>query len=71
MSDSHATPDHARDERLARDLTTAAAALQQAIHAAVEAGLKVDVAVENMHHVGHHYPEPLVEVTAERVIRLA
>ena len=38
--------------------------------AAVEAGLKVTVKVENMHHVGHHHPEPLVEVMAERVIRL-
>ncbi len=70
MNDSHATLDRARDERLALDLTTTAAALQQAIHAAVEAGLKVDVAVENMHHVGPHYPEPLVEVTAERILRL-
>jgi len=70
MSDSIAAPDLKQDERLADDLTSAAAALQQAIHTAVEAGLKVTVEVESMHHVGHHYSEPLVEVTAERVIRL-
>lgn len=71
MSDSPSLPNQERDEHLARELTTAAAAMQQTIHAAVEAGLKVVVVVENMHHVGHHYPEPLVEVTAERVIKLA
>jgi hypothetical protein len=49
---------------------SAAAVLQQTIHNAVEAGLKVTVQVESMHHVGHHHPEPLVELTAERVIRL-
>ena len=70
MSASPSPPDLERDEQLARALTTAAAALQQSIHAAVEAGLKVVVEVERMHHVGHHYPEPLVEVKAERVIRL-
>jgi len=70
MRDSSSAPDLERDEHLARDLTSAAAGLQQAIHAAVEAGLKVSVQVESMHHVGHLHPEPLVEVTAERVIRL-
>ena len=70
MSDSPSAPDLERDEKLARDLTSTAAALQQAIHRAVAAGLKVSVEVESMHHVGHHYPEPLVEVTAARVIQL-
>lgn len=70
MSDSSSALDRERDERLARDLGNAAASLQRAIHAAVEAGLKVTVEIESMHHVGRHYPEPLVEVTTERVIRL-
>lgn len=71
MSHSPTAPDLERDECLARDLTNAAAALHQAIHAAVEAGLKVTVQVERMHHVGHHHPEPLVEIGVERVITLA
>jgi hypothetical protein len=71
MSDSPSAPDLERDQRLARDLTSAASALQRAIHSAVEAGLKVTVEVESMHHVGHHHPEPLVEIMAERVIKLA
>lgn len=71
MSDVRPKPDNERDEHLAAELKTAAASLQQAIHTAIEAGLKVTVAVEDMHHVGHHYPEPLVEVTVERVIRLS
>jgi hypothetical protein len=71
MSDSPSTPDLERDQCLARDLTSAASALQRAIHSAVEAGLKVTVKVESMHHVGHHHPEPLVEIMAERVIKLA
>jgi len=58
------------DEALAAEVVRAAAALQQAIHRAVEAGLKVGVEVESMHQVGHHYPEPLVEVEVERVIKL-
>lgn len=70
MSDSPSAPDLERDEHLALELTSAAAAMQQAIHAAVEAGLKVTVEVESLHHAGHHLPEPLVEVMAERVIRL-
>lgn len=71
MTNSPSAPDLEQDERLARDLSSAAAVLQQAIHAAVEAGLKVGVAVEAMHHVGPHHPEPLVEITVERVIRLS
>ncbi|MEA3277537.1 MAG: hypothetical protein U9Q81_20085 [Pseudomonadota bacterium] len=70
MSDSQDAFDHERDERLAHDLTQAAAEMQQAIHAAVEAGLKVTLTVEAMHHVGHHYPEPLLEVEVERIIKL-
>ncbi len=70
MSDSVSRPDLERDERLARDVEKAAAALQQAVHTAVEAGLKVTVEVESMHHVGHHHAEPLVEVSVERVIKL-
>jgi len=70
MSDFSSAPDLEGDQQLARDLTSAAAALQKIIHSAVEAGLKVSVEVESMHHVGHHHPEPLVEVMAERVIRL-
>jgi hypothetical protein len=71
MSDSPSAPDLERDQRLARDLTSAASVLQRAIHSAVEAGLKVTVEVESMHHVGHHHPEPLVAIMAERVIKLA
>jgi len=71
MSDSISTAGRERDERLARELTNAATKLQQAIHTAVEAGLKVTVDVETMHHVGHHYPEPLVEIMVERVIKLS
>lgn len=58
------------DEALAQEIVRAAAALQQAIHRAVEAGLRVDVDVETMHQVGRHHPEPLVEVAVERVIKL-
>ncbi|MGA7982464.1 MAG: hypothetical protein WCA32_19860 [Chromatiaceae bacterium] len=71
MSEAQKNPDHEHDERLAHDLTMAAAELQQAIHAAVLAGLKVTLKVETMHHVGHHHPEPLVEVEVERVIKFA
>jgi hypothetical protein len=71
MSEAQKKPDQEHDERLARELTMAAAELQRAIHAAVLGGLKVTLAVESMHHVGHHYPEPLVEVEVERVIKLA
>jgi len=71
MSDLPTVSELERDQLLARDLTSAAASLQKAIHAAVEAGLKVTVEVESMHHVGHHHPEPLVEVRAERVIKLS
>jgi hypothetical protein len=70
MSGSYNLPDRQLDARLAHDLENAAAALQQTIHAAVEAGLKVSVRVEAMQHIGHHYAEPLVEVQVERVIRL-
>jgi hypothetical protein len=70
MSDLPSVPELQRDQQLARDLTSAVATLQKAIHAAVEVGLKVTIEVESMHHVGHHHPEPLVEVSAERVIKL-
>ena len=71
MSEAQTKPEQEHDEHLAHELTLAAAAMQRAIHAAVEAGLKVTLAVETMHQVGHHYPEPLVEVGVERVIKLA
>jgi hypothetical protein len=71
MSDSASPLDLQRDQQLAQALESAAAVLQQAIHAAVEAGLKVTAEVESMHHVGNHYPEPLVEILVERVIKLA
>jgi len=58
------------DERLVTTITQAQAVLQVAIHEAVEAGLKVTVTVESMHKVGEHYPEPLLEVGVERVIKL-
>lgn len=70
MSDSASAPDLKHDERLARDLLSAAAVLQQRIHSAVEAGLMVSLTVETMHQVGHRFPEPLVEVSIERVIKL-
>jgi hypothetical protein len=70
MSDSLFPPDLKHDEQLAQELEGAAMKLQQAIHSAVEAGLKVTVELESMHHVGHHYPEPLVEIQVERVIKL-
>ena len=59
------------DELLAKNVAAALSALQKAIHDAVEEGLKVEVTIERMHQVGQHYPEPLVEVTVERVIRLS
>ena len=71
MSDTQKKPEQEHDEHLAHDLTLAAAEMQRAIHAAILAGLKVTLAVETMQHVGHHYPEPLVEVEVERVIKLA
>jgi hypothetical protein len=71
MSEAQKRPEQAHDERLAQELTLAAAEMQRAIHAAVLAGLKVSLTVETMHHVGHHYPEPLVELQVERVIKLA
>lgn len=58
------------DERLVSAITQAQAVLQLAIHEAVEVGLKVTVTVESMHKVGEHYPEPLLEVGVERVIKL-
>ena len=70
MSEAQKRPEQEHDERLAHELTLASAELQRAIHAAVLAGLKVTLAVETMHHVGHHYPEPLVAVEVERVIKL-
>jgi hypothetical protein len=71
MNEAQKNPEREHDARLAHDLTIAAAELQRAIHAAVLAGLKVTLKVETMHHVGHHHPEPLVEVEVERVIKLA
>ena len=70
MSDYLSPPELKRDEQLAQELEDAATKLQQAIHSAVEAGLKITVELESMHHVGHHYPEPLVEIQVERVIKL-
>ena len=58
------------DERLVAAIMQAQSALQIAIHQAVEAGLKVAVTVESMHKVGEHYPEPLLEIGVERVIKL-
>ena len=70
MSNSHSTPDLQQDTKLANDVVQAVAAAQQAIHAAVRSGLKVTAQIESMHHVGHHHPEPLIEVNLERVITL-
>jgi hypothetical protein len=69
MNDSHVAAG-LEDERLVTTITQAQAALQAAIHEAVEAGLKVTVTVESMHKIGEHYPEPLLEVGIERVIKL-
>ena len=69
MNDSHVAGG-VEDERLVSTITQAQAALQVAIHEAVEAGLKVTVTVESMHKIGEHYPEPLLEVGIERVIKL-
>ena len=69
MSDT-STAGQARDQKLVTEVSRSLSALQQSIHAAVEAGLKVAVTVESMHAVGEHYPEPLVEVGVERVITL-
>jgi hypothetical protein len=69
MNDSHVACG-ADDERLVGTITQAQAVLQLAVHEAVEAGLKVTVTVESMHKVGEHYPEPLLEVGVERVIKL-
>jgi hypothetical protein len=71
MTEAPKNTQHEHDERLAHELMMATAELQQAIHAAVLAGLKVSLTIETMHHVGHHFPEPLVEVEVERVIKLA
>ena len=62
--------DNAHDESLVATITQCQSALQLAIHSAIEAGLKVSVAVEAMHSVGEHYSEPLVEIDVERVIKL-
>lgn len=70
MTDSHSAADLQHDEKLARDVIHTVALAQQAIHAAVTAGLNVSAKVELMHHVGHHCPEPLIEVNVERVIKL-
>ena len=70
MSHTPTKHDPQGDEALAHEIVGAAAVLQQAIHRAVEAGLKVGVAVESMHEVGRHYPEPMIEVEVERVIKL-
>jgi hypothetical protein len=69
MSEFNAV-DPQRDEHLVRHLSETLSAFQRALHEAVEAGLKVSVTVETMHKVGEHYPEPLVEVAAERVTKL-
>jgi hypothetical protein len=71
MSEAQTKPEQEHDEHLAHEVAMAAAEMQRAIHAAVLAGLKVTLAVETMHQVGHHYAEPLVEVGVERVIKLA
>jgi len=62
--------DLSQDEARVAAIMQCQSALQVAIHEAVEAGLKVTVAVEAMHSVGDHYSEPLVEVDMERVIKL-
>jgi len=62
--------DLSQDEARVATITQCQSALQMAIHAAVEAGLKVTVVVEAMHSVGEHYSEPLLEVDVERVIKL-
>ena len=59
-----------RDEHLVAAIARSRSALQLAVHEAVEAGLRVTVIVESMHRVGEHYPEPLVETSVERVIKL-
>ena len=69
MSDSY-SDDRARDESLARSIAEHLSALQMAIHEAIEAGLKVDVTVEQMNPMGEHYPEPLLEVGVERIVKL-
>lgn len=61
---------HAHDQQLVAEISRSLSALQQSIHAAIEAGLKVGATIEMMHKVGEHYPEPLVEVAVERVTRL-
>ena len=71
MSEAQTKPEQEHDERIAHELTMATAEMQRAIHAAVLAGLKVTLAVETMQHVGHHYPEPLVEIEVERVVKPA
>ena len=60
----------ARDESLVANILRHQSALQVAIHDAVEAGLKVTVVVESMQRIGDHYPEPLLEMEVERVIKL-
>ena len=62
--------DFSADEERVASISQCQSALQMAIHEAVEAGLKVSVAVEAMNSVGEHYSEPLVEVDVERVIKL-
>ena len=62
--------DFSGDEGKVAAISQCQAALQMAIHEAVEAGLKVTVVVESMQKVGDHYSEPLVEVDVERVIKL-
>lgn len=63
-------PNQAQDQRLVEEILRCQSALQRAVHEAVEAGLKVTVTIESMHPVGDHCPEPLVEATVERVIKL-
>jgi len=70
MSHTTAKHDPQSDEALAQEIVRATAVLQQAIHRAVEAGLKVGVAVESMHEVGRNYPEPMIGIEVERVIKL-
>jgi hypothetical protein len=69
MSDSN-TIDRDRDAALAQAVSERLAALQLAIREAVEAGLKVEVMVEQMHPVGEHYPQPLLEASVERIEKL-
>lgn len=69
MSDS-ISDERDRDAALAETVSERLAALQLAIRDAVEAGLKVELMVEQMHPVGEQYPQPLLEVSVERIEKL-